>query len=346
VRAIVGRLRRALFILPYLTRRPEGVPLAEIAAMFGLSPRQMATEIARLNDLGVPGGDPGAFFEVFVRGKGDKARVHATRTDLLPGPPRLTRDEANALLLGAATLRRTGLPVFDQALTRASRKIRRLLAETPRVPRPAGVAIDAGGAVPEQVFAPLARASRDRRVVQLDYTSLSSQRRKKIEVEPYGLLNHGGAWYVLGKSLTHRQDRVFVFRLARIRTVAVLDRTFVLPADFDLRKYRGDRMFLGGLEAVEIKLRLRGQAARRPDARYKRAQQDRDGSVLVRFRDVPNGWLGAWVLRQGRDVEVLSPPSLAGWVAEVARRVVAAHLEAGVSAEERPDLRGPSFRHG
>jgi predicted DNA-binding transcriptional regulator YafY len=105
-------------------------------------------------------------------------------------------------------------------------------------------------------------------------------------------------------------------------------------------------MFLGGLEAVEIKLRLRGQAARRPDARYKRAQQDRDGSVLVRFRDVPNGWLGAWVLRQGRDVEVLSPPSLAGWVAEVARRVVAAHLEAGVSAEERPDLRGPSFRHG
>jgi predicted DNA-binding transcriptional regulator YafY len=293
----------------------------------------MATEIARLNDLGVPGGDPGAFFDISIRGKGASARVHAARTHLLPGPPRLTRDEANALLLGAASLRRTNLPVFDQALTRASRKIRKLLAETPRVPHRRGVAIDAGGAVQDRVFAPLARASRDRRVVQLDYASLSSQRRRPIEIEPYGLLNHTGAWYVLGKSLTHAQDRVFTFRLDRIAAVKLLDRQFVLPADFDLRQYRGDRMFVGGLTPVEIKLRLRGQAARRPDRRYKNTRLDRDGTVLVSFRDVPNGWLGAWVLRQGGDVEVVSPPSLKGWVAEVARRVVAAHQAVDVSAE-------------
>ncbi len=47
--------------------------------------------------------------------------------------------------------------------------------------------------------------------------------------------------------------------------------------------------------------------------------------MVVRFRDVPNGWLGAWVLRQGPEVEVLSPRGLADWVREVARRVSDAH---------------------
>jgi hypothetical protein len=34
----------------------------------------------------------------------------------------------------------------------------------------------------------------------------------------------------------------------------------------------------------------------------------------------PNGWLAAWLLRDGPKVEVLV---LAGWVAEIARRVIA-----------------------
>jgi hypothetical protein len=182
--------------------------------------------------------------------------VTASPFRLLERPPRLTPQEAYALLLGAAALRRTGLPVFDQALARATDKIRALLspsaASSPGLRE--AVAIDAGRPVQDQVFGPLSRASRERRAVELDYASVSGQRRRKIVMEPYGLLNHGGGWYVLGKSRTHREDRVFVFKLERIRSAAVLEDRFVVPPDFDLRKYRGDRMFIAGLAPVVLTL--------------------------------------------------------------------------------------------
>ncbi len=341
MRATVRRLRRALFILPYVARHPRGVRLAELARMFEVSPREMAAEVERLMVVGLPGGDPADFFDVCVEGTGAAARVLAVPSRLLRRPPRLTPDEARSLLLGAAALRRTGLPVFDEALARATEKIRALLLRGKTTAE--AVAIDAGGPVRDEVFAPLARASRERRTVELDYASLSSQRRRKIVVEPYGLLNHGGGWYLLGKSRTHREDRVFVFRLERIQSVTVLDERFELPADFDLRKHHGDRMFIAGLAPVEVKLRLHGAAAGRLGARFRRVRLEPGGAMVVRFRDVPNGWLGAWVLRQGSEVEVLSPRGLADWVREVARRVSDAHAglrESADSAETPVAARG------
>ena len=164
-------------------------------------------------------------------------------------------------------------------------------------------------------------------------------------MEPYGLLNHGGGWYVLGKSRTHREDRVFVFKLERIRSVTVLEDSFVLPADFDLRKYRGERMFITGLAPVQVTLRLRGQAARRLAPQFKRARLERGGAMVVRFRDCPNGWLAAWVLRQGPEVEVLSPPGLAAWVGELARRVSAAQGWRTFPRKRRRRARTPDRRN-
>ena len=337
MRAVVKKLRRALFVLPYVAARgAAGVPLAEVARMFGMTAAQVAAEIRNLNNVGAPGGDISAFFDFAIEGRGPAARVTASPFRLLERPPRLTPQEAYALLLGAAALRRTGLPEFDQALARATDKIRALLRVSGAASSPGfgeAVAIDAGRPVRDEVFGPLSRASRQRRAVELDYASLSGQRRRKIVMEPYGLLNHGGGWYVLGKSRTHREDRVFVFKLERIRSVGVLEDSFVLPADFDLRKYRGDRMFIAGLAPVQVTLRLRGKAARRLAPQFKRARLERGGAMVVRFRDCPNGWLAAWVLRQGPEVEVLSPPGLAAWVAELARRVSAAHATPHVSAE-------------
>ena len=148
VRAVVKKLRRALFVLPYVAARgAAGVPLAEVARMFGMTPAQMAAEIRNLNNVGVPGGDISAFFDFAIEGRGPAARVTASPFRLLERPPRLTPQEAYALLLGAAALRRTGLPVFDQALARATEKIRALLRRRRRPRRPGcgeAVAIDAG----------------------------------------------------------------------------------------------------------------------------------------------------------------------------------------------------------
>jgi predicted DNA-binding transcriptional regulator YafY len=324
VTPLARKLRRVLFLVPYVAKHPDGVSLVELSGLLEVPPRVLEREIAGLLTVGVPQGDPGDFLDLCVEGRGTSARVYATHR-LLRRPPRLTTAEAFALLLGASALRRTGIVSFDEALARAEQKIRALMgkAEDGNA-TPPSVTVDAkrkhAGTLDE-----LSRANRDRRAVELDYASVAGQRRKKIVVEPYGLLNHSGGWYVLGKSLTHAEDRIFVFKVERILGVTRLERSFTVPPTFDLRKYAGDRLFIGGLAKVEIKLRLRGAAVKRLGSAFKNGRLERGGTMLVRFRDVPTGSLAAWVLRQGAEVEVLGPSDLAHWVQVLAARVEDAH---------------------
>jgi predicted DNA-binding transcriptional regulator YafY len=118
---------------------------------------------------------------------------------------------------------------------------------------------------------------------------------------------------------------IFVFKLERILAITLGEERFVLPADFDLRNYRGERLFIAGLATVEVKLRLRGAAARRLGPVFKHSRLERGGGLIVRFRDCPTGWLASWILRQGPEVQVISPPRLAAWVGDLARRVGEVH---------------------
>ena len=333
MRPVVRRLRRALFLMPYVARHPDGVPLAHLAELLGITTRQMAEEVRDLVQVGMPDGSPGDFFDIDIHGRGPTARVVATPSRFLRRPPRLTPPEAHALLLGARALGGTRLEVFQEALDRATAKVRRALASSPGGP-PAHVLLELGGGGRHDIFSQLHCAARDRHLVELDYASLSGRGRRKILVEPYGLLNHTGGWYVLGKSRTHAEGRLFVFKVERIASVTVLEESFHRPADFDLRSYQGDRMFLAGMARVTVKLRLRGTAARVLAGTFKHARREPDGAVVVKFLDYPTAWLATWVLRQGPDVEVVSPPDLAAQVAALARRVAEAH--ASTTADARP----------
>jgi proteasome accessory factor C len=332
VTRLTRKLRRALFVIPYVASHPEGVLLAELAAMLGSTRRDLEREIASFLLVGLPQGSPGDFVDIYIEGRGREARVFAAPSRLLQRPPRLTAPECSALLLGISAVRDSGIAAFDQALERASAKILALMQAADE-PTPSGappVLIDQPGRERGEFLEVLAGASRAGKAVELDYSSLAGQKRKKIVVEPYGLLNHRGAWYVVGNSITHGVDRVFLFKVERILGATMLGRRFSLPKSFDLRKYRGDRMFVAGIKPVAIRLRLRGGAARRLAGGFKNARNEPDGAVVVRFKDPPTGYLAAWVLRQGPEVEVLAPVELSSWVASLARRVAEAHAGAAI----------------
>jgi proteasome accessory factor C len=321
------RLRRVLFLIPYVSKHEYGVPLAELATILGTTPRELEREVGELTMVGVPEGGPHEFIDIHVQGKGNAARVFVAPRRLLLRPPRLTASQAYALLLGASALRETGIASFDDALARAEAKVRALLAQSGNggdATAP-GVVVDRKGLERTDHLDAVARASRERRQVELDYSSLAAQRRKKIVIEPYALLDHRGSWYVIGQSLGRTGGRILVFKVERILGARVLETSFTVPRDFDVRDHVGDKPFIAGLRPVPVTLRLRGAAAKRMSGWYKKAKQERGGAVVVQTKETLSGWLAAWVLRQGPEVEVVAPPELARWVRTLADRIAERH---------------------
>lgn len=322
------RLRRFLYLVPYVSSRPEGIPLVELAQVLGVPVAALARNVQRALYVGVPEGSPADFVDIWTTGKGASTRVFASPTRLLRRPPRLTPQEALALLLGASALHRTGVTTFDDALARAETKFRNLLHRAPsdptKIPEP-GVVLGSADSGRPDILNGLVGAAQGRRCVELDYSSVSSQRRKSIIVEPYALLNHTGAWYLLGNSLTHAESRVFVFRVERILGLRVLKESFTLPPSFDLALFKEGGLFVPGRAGTPIVLRLKGEAVRRLGHIGRSVKTNQKETRVVRFRGHPTGWLASWILRQGPQVEVLAPPTLRNQVIALAQSVTTAH---------------------
>jgi len=361
------RLRRALYLVPYVLKfGDKGILLSELAATVGIAPAVLEKELRALLNVSVPESCDVVSTDsvrIYIDGKGKNARVSAMPCRLLQRPPRLTTQEALALLIGAEAVKATGIGPFDEAIGRAAAKIRGVLrrqdeAESedescgPDPIDPSSVVLAVSGSERRATVAALSRACRERRVVELDYASVSSQSRKPIRVEPYGLLNHRGSWYVLGNSLTHLtpdrrpaspdggdrggskgpspgpsfgKNRIFIFKVERVLGVKVLDQNFAAPKDFDVRKYQGKCMFITDWKPTRVTLRLGAAASERLCGRMPEGKRGRDGSSIVTFKDHITGWLAAWILRQGEGVEVVEPAELREWVAKLATRVAEAH---------------------
>ena len=326
------RLRRALYLVPYVTKHEGGVRLSELAEIVDASPSELEKELRALLYVGVPDGCD--HVNIYIDGNGPSAVVSALPCRLLNRPPRLTTQEALALLIGAEAVKSTGIRTYEEAIARAATKIRTMLGQQDKGQSAGdGIVLAKPGSEKRGTMASLSRACRDHRTVEMDYASVAGQRRSTFRVEPYGLLNHTGAWYVLGRSLTHKEERIFVFKVERILGVTVLDTTFTVPKDFDVNKYRGERMFISDWKPAKVTLRLRGPAAERMCGWFGKPERQRDGSIVVHFKDHITGWLAAWVLRQGEGVEVVEPVALREWVGRLARKVVEGHGGATVDSK-------------
>ncbi|HEV2369986.1 MAG TPA: WYL domain-containing protein, partial [Acidimicrobiales bacterium] len=83
------------------------------------------------------------------------------------------------------------------------------------------------------LLVPLARAVRQCRRVQLSYNTNHGTRPKRRDVEPLGLVNKAGIWYLV--AATQRGN--VVFRVGRIRSADISDEAFRRPPAFDLEQF-------------------------------------------------------------------------------------------------------------
>jgi proteasome accessory factor B len=165
---------------------------------------------------------------------------------------------------------------------------------------------------PEPAFGPLWEALRDRRPVTFSYRAAGRSDPQRRELEPWGVVNRHGRWYVAGRD--RGRDATRVFRLDRIAGPVKFSGPsgkVTVPDGVDVRE------LVRGRDAAPVQehtalLRVRAGAGvgLRRHAVDVRADETAPGWDLVSTRFEGLGWFADYVAWFGPDAIVLDPPDL------------------------------------
>jgi proteasome accessory factor C len=315
------RMTRLLALVPYLTARAEGVRVAEAARDFGVTERQLRSDLELLWMCGLPGYGPGDLIDLSFEGD----RVRVTFTAGMVRPLRLTTDEAVALVVALRTLLELpGLAERD-AVSRALAKVSAAAGHAGDRVTPVAVSVDAR----EEALAVVRDGLERKRALHLHYYVPTRDERTERTVDPMRLLLVDGKWYL--EAWCRRAEGVRLFRLDRVDDVVVLDERAAPPPqaherDVDHGVYQPDP------DSPAVRLRL-SRSARWVADYYPvdsvAAVDDPPGGLAVTVRTQDLAWARRLVASLGGEALVDEPADLAAQVAADARAALARYGTGG-----------------
>jgi proteasome accessory factor C len=282
-------------VVPYVISHP-GTPLADLAALFGVSEADLTADLNLLFLTGLPPYTPGDMVDVEI----EEGRVWIRMADHFSRPVRLTRPEATALYLkGMELLGTPGLPEAEP-LRSALDKIAERLGPEVLGELKAEVG-DPGAAGPLET---IRRAAAARRRLEVDYYSASRDEVTTRSIDPEHVFSAIGNWYVV--AWDHLSDEERMFRIDRVRRARITDETFE-PRGL---AGAGRELYTSGPHDVHVRLLL-GPAARWIAEYYQMTEsREVDGRVEVTFPAKDLTWVAKLVLRLGGEARVVEPPEL------------------------------------
>jgi len=305
MRDVSQKLRRLLYIVPYVAKHPEGVSVDALAKMLGAERDEMLADLELLSQVGPPDGDPGEYLLVSV----DEGRVYVDLAHRLTRPLRLTPAEGAALLLGIRALRESGIAPFDAAMQSAEKKLLTALGRDANEAEnlaTSTIVAEPDAAVASHLRA-LVSAARKNERVEIEYAAASRAQVERRPFDPYGIVHHAGEWYVVGHC--HKRGDTRTFRIDRIAALHPTGTKFERPAGFDLEAYRRDRLYVPSADSVTVKVELDALAVTRIGANWPVGEitmQD-DGSAELLVDCDGFEWVTQWVLGLGRHAQILAP---------------------------------------
>lgn len=221
---------RILALLELLQDHP-GISGPDLSERLDVSSRTVRRYIVTLQDMGIP-----------VEPNVGRAGGYALRPGFRLPPLMFSADEALGLAMALLTIQhpaQTGLP---EPVARALAKIERVLPDelTQRIETvrsevnfPAAPDWNTVSFPQPAVLATLAQARLTRQRVWFRYGRPTGDESAR-EVDPYGIGNVNGRWYLHGYCHLRQDKRTF--RIDRIRRVDLLPQTFDMPEGLDVIK--------------------------------------------------------------------------------------------------------------
>jgi proteasome accessory factor B len=164
----------------------------------------------------------------------------------------------------------------------------------------------------EAAFGPLWEAVRDRRAATFSSRGAGRSAAQQRRLEPWGVVNRNGRWYVVGQDTDRQEQRVF--RLSRISgpvTFTGPPGTVQVPAGTDVRAAVRDWDYDPPAQQQTGLLRVRhdaGYGLRRQATSQEPSPEPGWDTIQVPYNDT--GWWSEHLASFGADVVVLEPADL------------------------------------
>jgi predicted DNA-binding transcriptional regulator YafY len=312
----MNRTDRLLALVLELQRR--GIRRAEdLAARFEITKRTVYRDVQALCEAGVP--------IVSLPGQG-----YSLMEGYFLPPLSFSTDEATMLLLGSDFVAQHFDSQYQVAAKSAARKIEAVLsgklrAEVRDMQNSIAMVPMTANETENETLRKLRRAIIERKTTRLDYQALfakgKANTRTTREVDPYGLVHYTGNWYLI--AYCHLRQDMRYFRLDRIVSLSISDRTFIRPANFSMEQLDEDDRRTVVIKAIfdnDI-----ADAVREWRSYYLEEMRDTPDGLLVTLRVHYEQEVLNWLLGWGGGVHILEPESLRKHFIEAARKILAKH---------------------
>ncbi|MEU0092165.1 WYL domain-containing protein [Kribbella sp. NPDC006257] len=315
------QVQRLLALVPYL-RENDGARVDDVAAEFGVRPKQIIADLKVLWFCGLPGAQMGDLIEIDIDAAEGDGVIHLNNADYLARPLRLAADEALALLTALRTLREVTAGHDRDAVDRAIAKLERAAGEGAAAVEGSAAHVHVEPAAPE-IADMVNRALAEHRRMHLTYDVPSRDETTERDVDPMRLVVSDGRTYL--EAWCRLAEDVRLFRLDRIAAAKVLDLPSEPPPEATPRDL-SNGMFQPSEYDLLATVRLEPPA--RWVAEYyptESVEEGPSGSLIVKLRVADTAWLQRLVLRLGGSATVLEPADLSDQIAATARDALSAY---------------------
>ncbi len=242
----------------------------------------------------------------------------------------ITEGELVALIIAEKALEQYRGTQFEKPLLSAIRKIEQSLPDTVSlnltdIEQTISFRTRAEPILNLEIFDALAKATAQRRQLELSYRKAGSRQTELRLVDPYHLGNINGEWYLF--AFDHAREDIRTFVPARVRSVKQTGKTFPHPEQFSLEKRLRDSFGVhSGVGEYDVILRFSTRVVDYVrEKKWHESQQLRQlkgGGLELRLKLSSLVEIERWVLSWGGDAVVVKPRELAEAVKRAAGRIL------------------------